>query len=84
MPRGGVHGGYFYVISGRAGALTLYGDTWRSKDGKEWECMSSKAPWGKRAYTEVAIVNDTLVLTGGQALITFYNDVWTSEDFGKV
>ena len=28
MPRGGLLDGYFYVIGGRAGAFTIYGDTW--------------------------------------------------------
>jgi hypothetical protein len=83
MPRGGVLGNYFYIIAGRAGAFTLYGDTWRSSDGINWEKMSDDSGWGKRAYPEVAIVQDRLVLTGGQGIITFYNDVWRSADHGK-
>jgi N-acetylneuraminic acid mutarotase len=83
MPRGGLLDDHFYVIAGRAGAFTLYGDTWRSTDGLHWEVMSDDTGWGKRAYTEVEIVRGNLVLTGGQGLATFYNDVWRSADQGK-
>lgn len=83
MPRGGLLGDYFYVIAGRAGAFTLYGDTWRSSNGIDWEKMSDDTGWGKRAYPTVAIVQGNLVLTGGQGLFTFYNDVWRSADKGK-
>ncbi len=83
MPRGGLLDNDFYVIGGRAGAFTLYGDTWRSADGVNWQMMSDKTGWGKRAYPTVAIVQGKLVLTGGQGLATFYNDVWRSGDQGK-
>ena len=83
MPRGGLLENHFYVIAGRAGAFTLYGDTWRSTDGVSWEKMSDKTGWGKRAYPTVAIVQGQLVLTGGQGLATFYNDVWRSSDQGR-
>ena len=83
MPRGGLLDGYFYVIGGRAGAFTIYGDTWRSADGRQWELMSDNTGWEKRAYPEVEIVNGNLVLTGGQGLMTFYNDVWRSADQGR-
>ena len=83
MPRGGLLDNYFYVIAGRAGAFTLYGDTWRSADGVNWQKMSDDTGWGKRAYPEVAILQGKLVLTGGQGLFTFYNDVWRSGDKGQ-
>ncbi len=83
MPRGGVLDNHFYVIGGRAGAFTIYGDTWRSADGVSWEMMSDDTGWEKRAYPEVEIVRGNLVLTGGQGLMTFYNDVWRSADKGK-
>jgi hypothetical protein len=83
MPRGGLLDNYFYVIGGRAGALTLYGDTWRSADGINWQKMSDDTGWEKRAYPEVAVVQGKLVLTGGQGIFTFYNDVWRSGDNGN-
>ena len=83
MPRGGILDGWFYVIAGRAGATTIYGDTWRSRDGVTWEHRSSDTGWGKRAYPEVDVVGDSLVLTGGQSLTRFYNDVWRSDDKGS-
>jgi hypothetical protein len=83
MPRGGQMGGYFYVISGRKGMFRIYGDTWRSPDGIEWELMSDRTGWGRRCYPEVEIVKGHLVLTGGQDLGTFYNDVWRSADEGR-
>lgn len=83
MPRGGVLDGYFFVIAGRAGLSTMYGDTWRSRDGGAWELMSDGAGWGKRAYPDVAVVEGDLVLTGGQSLVRFFNDVWRSSDHGR-
>jgi hypothetical protein len=83
MPRGAVMDDYFYVISGRKGMFKIYSDTWRSKDGINWECMSKKAGWGKRCYPDVDVVDGHLILTGGQSLITFYNDVWRSADQGR-
>ena len=83
MPRGGWMDGYFYVMSGRSGMFTIYGDVWRSPDGVQWELMSKKTGWGKRCYPEVDLVQGHLILTGGQGLSTFYNDVWRSSDKGK-
>lgn len=85
MPRGGVDSnGNFFVISGRQGALTLYGDTWRSPDGVTWTKMGDATDsWGKRAYPEVSILAGSLILTAGQGLSTFYNDVWRSDDDGR-
>jgi hypothetical protein len=83
MPRGGLMGDHFYVIGGRAGAFTIYGDTWRSRDGIAWERMSNATRWGKRCYLEVEIIDGQLILIGGQDLRTFYNDVWRSGDGGR-
>ncbi len=83
MPRGGLMDGYFYIISGRAGTMTLYADTWRSRDGVNWELMTDKAEWGKRCYPEVEMVQGQLVLMGGQDMRNFYNDVWRSADQGR-
>ena len=83
MPRGGQKDGYFYIISGRAGMFKIFSDTWRSKDGLSWELMSATSGWGKRCYPEVDVVGDSLILTGGQGLKTFYNDVWRSDDDGR-
>jgi hypothetical protein len=83
MPRGGLLDGFFYVIAGRAGAVTVYGDTWRSADGVSWELMSDDPGWKKRAYPEVDIVRGHLILTGGQTLTGFHNDVWGSADAGR-
>ena len=83
MPRGGLLDGHFYVIAGREGPSTIYGDTWRSPDGVNWELMSDNTGWGVRCYPEVDIVKGNLVLTGGQSLSEFYNDVWRSSDEGR-
>ena len=83
MPRGGVLGGHFYVIGGREGPSTVYGDTWRSANGVDWELMSDDTGWGERCYPEIDIIQGQLVLTGGQSLSTFFNDVWRSSDEGR-
>ena len=59
--------GYFYIISGRAGTIKIYSDTWRSPDGVNWELMSDNTGWGKRCYPEVDVVKGHLVLNGGQS-----------------
>lgn len=82
MPRGGLLGDQVYVLAGRAGMVTVYGDTWRSADGLTWERRSDDTGWGRRAYPALAIVRGQLVLTGGQGLWTFHNDVWRSADGG--
>jgi len=41
MPRGGLLDGQFYILGGRAGMFRIYGDTWRSPDGVNWEMMSN-------------------------------------------
>ncbi|MSR09598.1 MAG: exo-alpha-sialidase [Gammaproteobacteria bacterium] len=83
MPHGGWMDGYFYVLTGRAGMFTIYGDTWRSADGVNWERMSDDPGWGKRAYPSVELVQGNIVLIAGQSLATFYNDVWRSADEGR-
>ena len=32
----------------------LLNDVWASSDGKEWECLTPRAPWAGRAYHQVA------------------------------
>lgn len=83
MPRGGLLEGQFYVLGGRAGMFTIYGDTWRSPDGISWEMMSDDPGWEARAYPEVEFVQGNIILMGGQSMATFYNDVWRSKDKGK-
>ncbi len=83
MPHGGWMDGHFYVLTGRAGMVTIYGDTWRSADGVKWEKMSDDPGWGKRAYPSVEFVAGNIILIGGQSLATFYNDVWRSTDNGR-
>ena len=61
----------------------IYGDTWRSPDGVNWERMSNRPGWKKRAYPGVSFVQGNIILMGGQDLTTFYNDVWRSQDKGK-
>lgn len=83
MPHGGWMDGHFYVLTGRAGMATIYGDTWRSADGVHWELMSTDPGWKKRAYADVEFVQGNIVLVAGQSLATFYNDVWRSADQGR-
>ena len=67
MPRGGQLDGWFYVLSGRAG----------------WELVAARTGWGRRCYPEVEIADGVIVLTAGQSLRTFHNDVWHSYDHGR-
>ena len=82
MPRGGQLDGYFYVMTGRAGATKVFSDVWRSRDGRQWDLVTDNPGWGKRCYPDVEVAEGQLVLTAGQDLRTFYNDVWRSGDGG--
>ena len=55
-------------------------DVWESADGgSSWRQLSSRAQFAPRDGAFAAVVNDSLVLTGGFAGQTFFNDTWISE-----
>jgi hypothetical protein len=94
-----VKDGYIYMIGGEEGFTCddptrpcppYFNDVWRSKNGKDWELMTSDAEWSKRPGHQVVVAQNRLVLFGGFGLgedngVTPSNprDIWISNK-GKV
>ncbi len=91
--------GWIYVLGGGNGddvaiggtGRVLFNDVWRSRDGKNWEQVTARAPWAPRAGAAVVEKNGYMYLLGGEDgfLCTFgptgpscpyFNDVWRSRD----
>jgi hypothetical protein len=69
----------------------FFNDVWRSKDGVNWELMTSNAGWSPRAGLSATVlngeiyvlggsVNDDSSIVGGPPLRVYFNDVWKSKD----
>ena len=55
-------------------------EVWRSADeGVTWEIANKKA-FPSRAYHVHIVVDDCMIVSGGQTFLSFYNDVWKSCD----
>ena len=48
-----------------AGQRVLHNDVWRSRDGRHWELLLTRAPWPPRARAHLVPFRDTLWLIGG-------------------
>jgi hypothetical protein len=59
-------GDYIYLSGGRTTmGLGFSNEVWRSKNGTEWEKVTASAPWEKRAYHIMLVLNNCMVLMGG-------------------
>jgi len=71
-------------------ARIYYNDVWKSKDGKNWECMTKNAPWAPRAGGVAVVKSGYLYMIGGEdgficnpftpRCPPYYNDVWRTKD----
>lgn len=70
-----------FLSGGRTtGGLGFSDEVWRSSDlGATWTLVASKQFPG-RAYHVMLVVDDCMLITGGQTFTSFYNDVWKSCD----
>ena len=68
--------GRLYVMGGADVSGASLGDIWSSADGAAWQQVTISASWGARANHAVAVLKNTLFLSGG----TQTNDVWSSTD----
>ena len=69
-----------YHIGGRRGDESL-NSVWRSKDGFDWEQVTSNAEFSPRRLPNLVVHNDVLYLIGGRLQDGSYNDeVWSTSD----
>ncbi|HWR93865.1 MAG TPA: T9SS type A sorting domain-containing protein [Flavobacterium sp.] len=74
-------------------ARIYYNDVWKSKDGKNWQCITKNAPWSPRAGGVAVVKNGYLYMIGGEdgficnpstpRCPPYYNDVWRTKDGKK-
>lgn len=65
--------------------VTPYNDVWSTTDGTNWNMLTAKAPWSKRAAAAlVSTASDEAWLLGGaaQAATVASAEVWHTEDGG--
>jgi len=56
-------------------------DIWSSEDGKNWQLVLDKAPWGERRSMQVVNFKGKMWLMGGWGPeIGYKNNIWSSED----
>lgn len=77
-------------ITPQGPARVYYNDVWKSKDGKNWECITKNAPWAPRAGGVAVVKNGFIYMIGGEdgficnqftpRCPPYYNDVWRTKD----
>lgn len=76
----------YWFMGGKTPRITAqaeyYNDIWKSSNGKDWELVSSNAPWNKRANFNLVCFKNKLWIIGGEADLQtgFLNDIWNSTD----
>ena len=88
------HNGKIWVMGGLDGTKRLispgninygsaphFSDVWSSVDGKNWDLVSGKAPWGERRSIQVVSFKGKMWLMGGWGPeVGYKNNVWSSVD----
>jgi hypothetical protein len=76
-----------WIVGGDANQRHYQNDVWSSADGKRWELVNGKVPWGPRALHYTVAFKDKIWVMGGQTMPgfarakeVFYRDVWASTD----
>jgi hypothetical protein len=80
---GGVDGTKRLISPGNVdyGNAPHFSDVWSSEDGKNWQLILAKAPWGERRSMQVVDFKGKMWLMGGWGPeIGYKNNVWSSED----
>ncbi|MCY4043875.1 MAG: Ig-like domain-containing protein [Cellvibrionales bacterium] len=61
-----------------------FNDVWQTQDGKAWTKITENTDFSKRCASAIAVLNDTLYLTGGMegkdSSRKYLNDAWASTD----
>ena len=70
-------------IPHRGGLDEFLNDVWVSRDrGQSWVVVCEAAPWKRRACSAMIVVDNLLLMAGGQGDISAMDDVWVSKDLG--
>ena len=76
-----------WIIGGDANQGHYQDDIWASADGRNWELVLDRVPWGPRALHCAVVCQGKLWVYGGQTVPgfapaeeRFYQDVWCSAD----
>lgn len=82
-----VHDGKMWIVGGDPIQGHYQYDVWNSTDGKKWNLVNNKVPWGPRALHYTVAFDRKIWVIGGQttpqfapAEEIFYNDVWNTSD----
>ena len=84
-----VHDGKMWIVGGDVNQRHYQWDVWDSEDGKQWNLVNSKVPWGPRALHYTLAFDGKIWVMGGQTMTRFapeeaeeifYNDIWNSSD----
>lgn len=77
-------------ITPQGPARIYYNDVWKSKNGKDWICVTKNAPWAPRAGGIAVVKNGYIYMIGGEdgficnqftpRCPPYYNDVWRTKD----
>lgn len=62
---GGLGGGTIKVGSPEYGEIPHKSDIWVSENGRDWQLVTEKAPWGERRSAGVVVFQDKIWLMGG-------------------
>lgn len=80
---GGVDGTSRLISPGNVdyGNAIHFSDVWSSEDGKNWQLVLNKAPWGERRSMQVVDFKGKMWLMGGWGPeIGYKNNIWSSEN----
>ena len=76
-----------WIIGGDVNQGHYHFDVWNSSDGKTWNLVSDRVPWGPRALHYTLAFQDKLWVMGGQTIPgiapadeVFHRDIWNSSD----
>src|SRR5262249_23696332 len=76
-----------WIVGGDGNQGHYHDDVWRSADGKKWQLVNKKVPWGPRALHYTLVFRDKISVLRGPAIPQFapakevvYRDIWTSRD----
>ena len=76
-----------WIVGGDVNQGHYHNDVWSSADGKTWELVTDKVPWGPRALHYTVVHQDRIWVIGGQTVPgfaksdeIFHRDIWNSAD----